>query len=165
MPTIHASCVTFGGCGILIRGASGSGKSRLAHFLINRAPLFGIESRLVGDDRIALERRDDALFASAPEAIAGLLEVRGLGLIRLPYIKEARLGLVIDLLPETEIPRLPDPEDLSAQLEGVSMPRSFSASPDATLDILLTIYGHSGGSLEDHSALASVRFDGKTKRP
>jgi HPr kinase/phosphorylase len=165
MPTIHASCVTWGGVGILIRGASGSGKSRLAHFLIHRAPLFGMEARFVGDDRIALEKRGDGLFARAPEPIAGLLEVRGLGLVRLPYLEETALGLVIDIVPEEEIPRLPLPEDLCAQLEGVSLPRCFSAHLEGTLDVLLTICGHVGGRLEEQSALASVRFDGKTERP
>jgi HPr kinase/phosphorylase len=165
MPTIHATCISWGGCGILIRGASGSGKSRLAHFLINRAPLFEIKAGLVGDDRIVLEKRENALFASVPEAIAGLLEVRGLGLIRLPYLEETRLGLVIDILPEAEVSRLPAPEDLCTQLEGVSLPRCFGTSPDATLDVLLTICGHSRGRLEEDSALACVRFDGKTERP
>ena len=165
MPTIHATCITWSGCGLLIRGASGAGKSRLAHFLINRAPLFGIEACLVGDDRIAIDRRGDALFARVPEAIAGLLEVRGVGLIRLPHVQEARLGLVIDILPKEEIPRLPRPEDLCTPLEGVSLPRCFSASVEGTLDIILTLCGHAGGTLEEQSALASVTFDGKTKRP
>jgi HPr kinase/phosphorylase len=165
MATIHASCVTFGGCGILIRGASGAGKSRTAHFLINRAPLYGIEAHLVGDDRIALDIRGGRLFARAPEAIAGLLEVRGLGLVRMPFLKEAHLDLVIDLAAEEDIPRLPTEEDLSTELEGVSLPRCFSATPEGTLDVLLTIGGHAGGTLEEQSPLASVRFDGKTKRP
>lgn len=164
MATIHASCVTFGGVGILIRGPSGSGKSRLAHFLINRGPLFGMTAQLVGDDRIVLEKRDNALFARVPEPIAGLLEVRGLGLIRLPYLEECRLALVIDLYPENEIPRLPLPGEFCTELEGVSLPRCFSASPEATLDVLLTMSGHSGGTLDENSALASVEFDGKTER-
>ncbi|WP_222875704.1 HPr kinase/phosphorylase [Terrihabitans soli] len=165
MPTIHASCVSFGGIGLLIRGASGAGKSRTAHILINRTPLYGVETRLVADDRVALELRDGALFARPPEPLKGLIEIRGLGLVRLPFLEEMRLGLVLDLLPEDEIPRLPEPADLNAQLEGVSLPRCFSASPECSLDVLLTICGHTDGSLEDHSALASVRFDGKTKRP
>jgi HPr kinase/phosphorylase len=164
MATIHASCVIWGGVGILIRGPSGSGKSRLAHFLINRTPLFGKQAQLVGDDRIILEKRGDALFALVPEPIAGLLEVRGLGLIRLPYLEECRLGLVIDLCPKEDIPRLPFPEEFRTELEGVSLPRCFSASPEATLDVLLTMSGHSGGTLDENSALASVEFDGKTER-
>jgi HPr kinase/phosphorylase len=165
MATIHASCVDFGGCGLLIRGASGAGKSRLAHILIHQAPLFGLKAVLVADDRVALERRENALFASAPEAIAGLLEVRGLGLARYPFLKETRLDLVIDLRSEEEIPRMPAPDDLCTELDGVTLPLCFAASPESSLDVLLTICGHSGGTLEQNSALASVRFDGKTKRP
>lgn len=165
MATIHASCVEFGGCGVLIRGASGAGKSRTAHILINRAPLYGITAQLVGDDRIALERREDGLVARAPETLAGLLEVRGLGLVRLPHLPETRLGLVLDLRSEEQIPRMPSPDDLQTEIEGVTLPLCIAASPESSLDVLLTIYGHSGGTLEHNSALASVRFDGKTKRP
>jgi HPr kinase/phosphorylase len=165
MATIHASCVDFGGCGLLIRGVSGAGKSRLAHMLITRARFYGVTAQLVGDDRIAIERRGDDLFASAPATIAGLLEVRGLGLVRYPFLPQKKLDLILDLRSEENIPRMPAPDDLQAEIEGVTLPLCIAASPESSLDVLLTIYGHSDGRLEQNSALASVRFDGKTVRP
>jgi HPr kinase/phosphorylase len=165
MSTVHASCVSFGGRGILIRGASGAGKSRLAHILILRGPLYGFEVRLVADDRVAVTMEDGALIGRPPKILAGLLEVRGLGLIRLPYLPQTRLDLVLDILPEREIPRLPAPEDCEIGLNGVTLPRVFAISPESGLDVLLTINGQSGSLLDPSIALASVRFDGKTKGP
>jgi HPr kinase/phosphorylase len=163
--TVHASCVTFGGRGLLIRGESGAGKSRLAHLILLRAPLYGISAQLVADDRVALTERDGGLFARAPEALAGLLEVRGLGLVRMPFERETRLDLVIDLQPQEDIPRLPAGEELQADINGVTLPRCFGKSPESSLDVLLTIWDHAHNTLETNSALASVTFDGKTVRP
>ena len=165
MSTVHASCVSFGGRGILIRGASGAGKSRLAHILILRGPLYGFEAKLVADDRVAVNVEDGALIGRPPEPLAGLLEVRGLGLIRLPYLPQTRLDLVLDLRAEGEIPRLPTAEDCEIGLNGVTLPRVFANSPETGLDVLLTISGESGSMLDPYVALASVRFDGKTKSP
>ena len=59
MTTIHASCVVVNGTGVLIRGAAGAGKSRLAHKILLAAPVYGFDARLVADDRLAdvIERR------------------------------------------------------------------------------------------------------------
>jgi hypothetical protein len=133
--------------------------------MVLRGPHYGIAAMLVADDRVALETEDGTLTARAPEALAGLLEVRGLGLVRLPYLPQTRLDLVLDILPEGEIPRLPAPEDCEISLNGVTLPRAFAISPESGLDVLLTINGQSGSMLDPHVALASVRFDGKTKRP
>jgi HPr kinase/phosphorylase len=165
MSTVHASCVSFGGRGILIRGASGAGKSRLAHIMILRGPLYGFEVMLVADDRVAVTVEGGILTGRPPEVLAGLLEVRGLGLIRLPYLPQSRLDLVLDLLPEGEIPRLPTPEDCEISLDGVTLPRVFAITPESGLDVLLTISGQSGSLLDPYVALASVTFDGKTKGP
>lgn len=165
MTTIHASCVVFDGHGILIRGESGAGKSRFAHLILLRAPLYGRTAMLVGDDRLHVEARDGELLASAPDALKGLLEVRGLGLIRLPHAAEARLDLAIDLVPVEEVPRMPAPEQAQTFLHGVTLPRAFAASPERGLDILLTMFGEAEAVLDPNTALASVRFDGKTRRP
>lgn len=95
---IHASCAARDGAGVLILGPPGSGKSDLALRLIDRG------FTLVADDRVDIE--DDV--ARSPAALAGIIEVRGLGLLRLPYLAEARLVLVIEL---TQAPpeRLPSP--------------------------------------------------------
>ncbi len=84
---LHASCAERGGAGVLLLGPPGSGKSDLMLRLIDRG--FG----LVADDQVVLESG----VASAPPALAGLLEVRGLGLIRLPFVGSARLALAVCL--------------------------------------------------------------------
>lgn len=100
METLHATCVAIFGRGVLLLGGSGAGKSSLALRLIDRGAM------LVGDDRICLDM-DDGLFASAPLRLAGLIESRGLGILRLPFRRKARLALAVALetaerLPETE---------------------------------------------------------------
>ncbi len=72
---LHASCVAVAGRGLLITGASGRGKSALA------LQMMALGAALVSDDRVALSRRDGAVIAAAPPAIAGLIEARGLGLL------------------------------------------------------------------------------------
>lgn len=165
MSSIHASAVRFGGTGVLIRGASGAGKSRLAQMLLLRGGLFGHEARLVADDRVLLEELDGRLIARAPEAIAGLIEVRGLGIVRFPHLSDAALDLVIDLVPASDLPRLPTIEELQVTFGGVTLPRAFASSPESGLEILLILKGQSGAVPSRDIALASVRFDGKTERP
>ncbi len=92
---IHASCAAREGHGVLLIGPSGSGKSDLLLRLLDRG------FALVADDRVDL----DAGVASAPAALAGLLEVRGLGLLHLPYVTTAPVALAILL---GQGARLPD---------------------------------------------------------
>ncbi|MFV0408395.1 MAG: HPr kinase/phosphorylase [Paracoccus sp. (in: a-proteobacteria)] len=96
---LHASAVSVNGRGVLIVGPSGSGKSTLALQLL----AFG--GVLISDDRVILRRRDGALWGRAPAAIAGLVEARGVGLIRAAHAP-APLRLVVDL-GQTETERLP----------------------------------------------------------
>ena len=108
MTQIHATCVEIAGTGVLLRGESGSGKSDLALRLIDAG------ARLVADDRTNLVRDGDRVFASAPREIAGLLEVRGLGVVRHPAVASGPVGLVVDLVPTARVQRMPVPrlEDL-----------------------------------------------------
>lgn len=94
---IHASCVARDGEGVLLLGPSGAGKSDLALRLIDRG------FSLLADDRVDIA---DGV-AHPPAALAGLLEVRGLGIFRLPWCLEARLALAVELVPAN--PRLPTP--------------------------------------------------------
>jgi len=108
---VHATCVALGKQGVLLRGASGSGKSDLALRLIDR-PGRGVgatvmEAGLVADDQVVLTRNGDDLIASAPGRIAGLLEVRGLGLVRVAPARAVRLALVVDLEAAENIERYP----------------------------------------------------------
>ncbi len=100
---MHATCVDLNGGGVLLRGPSGSGKSDLALRLIDGG------ARLVADDRVDLRVESGRLTAHPPEALAGLLEVRGLGLIRLPHLESSEVVLLIDLVAPPEVPRLPEP--------------------------------------------------------
>lgn len=165
MSSIHASCVALDGKGVLIRGASGAGKSQLAHILILRAPLYGHEAVLVADDRVVLERRGEAVFASAPDNLKGLLEIRGLGIARMPNRQDARLVAVIDLVPASDVPRLPEPLLLTTEVAGVTLPRAFAATPERGLDILLTMFGQAGAVVDCNEPLAPLHQDGKSRKP
>jgi len=111
---IHATCVEVAGAGVLLLGASGTGKSDLALRLIDGG------ARLVADDRTDLLRRDGELFASAPHTIAGRIEVRGLGILAVPAVAEARVRLAIELVERASVERLPDGR--SREFLGVSVP-------------------------------------------
>ena len=114
---VHASAVLARGRGVLLRGASGAGKSTLAAALVERG------ARLVADDRVWLSARGGRLLASAPAAIAGLLELRGLGLVAAPFERAAVSRLVVDLVPRDEWERMPKAGALHAELLGVRLPR------------------------------------------
>jgi serine kinase of HPr protein (carbohydrate metabolism regulator) len=103
-PTIqvHATCVEIARVGVLLCGSSGSGKSDLALRLIDAG------GRLVADDRVDLRKAGTTLWASAPAALAGLLEVRGVGIVRSAAVKRARLGLIVEMADRAEIERLPE---------------------------------------------------------
>ena len=114
MVNIHASCILLGDAGkafgapadagVLLLGESGKGKSDLALRLIERG------AKLVADDRCDLSARDGALYARAPNALAGLIEVRGAGIIALPFAAEARIALAVEMMDEGYVPRMPQPE-------------------------------------------------------
>lgn len=97
---VHASCVALDGRGLLITGPSGSGKSALA------LQLMALGARLVADDRVDLRRAGDGVIASCPAALHGLIEARGLGLLRAEALAQAELALVVDLA-VVETARLP----------------------------------------------------------
>jgi HPr kinase/phosphorylase len=143
-PTIHASCVLVGAKAVLIRGASGSGKSRLALTLLQAAMRGDLPfARLVGDDRIHLEAKAGRLLARAAGELAGLLEVRGLGIRHLPYEPVAVVGLVADLGEAPE--RLPGGESLQTSLAGVTLPRlAFPAGIDPLPGLLEAIHRRLG---------------------
>jgi len=113
--SIHASAVLIERRAVLIRGPSGAGKSRLAFDLILAGRAGQIPAAmLVGDDRVHLEAHGDQLTVSPAPQLAGLIEIRGLGIRRCEYAAEAVVGMVVDLLaPDAE--RLPPPEALLAQ--------------------------------------------------
>lgn len=111
---LHGSAVRLGDKGILLLGKSGRGKSDLALQMIDQGAI------LVADDQISIRREGDRLIAKAPARLAGLLEVRGLGVVRQPYM-ESPLDLVVDLDLDEEETRVPDP--LSVSWHGLDLPK------------------------------------------
>jgi serine kinase of HPr protein (carbohydrate metabolism regulator) len=101
---LHASCVQCAGRGVLLLGRSGAGKSDLALRLIDDG------ARLVADDQVEIRRAADRLLARPAAVLAGLIEVRGLGIVRLPHCAEAAIELVVDLQPGQPMRRLPPDE-------------------------------------------------------
>lgn len=131
MMTMHGTSVLISGAGVLLRGASGTGKSDLALRLIDRGAV------LIADDRVEVRMDQGKVVVSAPAILAGLLEVRGVGIVRLPFAPMAELHLVVDLVEREVVDRLPEPE-WATVLEG-RLPRlalaPFEASAPAKLGL------------------------------
>src|SRR5215469_11833523 len=133
MIRVHGTSVALEGAGVLLRGPSGSGKSDLALRLIDAG------AALVADDQTELRRVSTGLRMSAPTAIAGLLEVRGVGILRVPSVPSAILHLVVTLVPSAAIERLPDPRRcllLDCTIPEVAL-APFEASAAAKLRLAL----------------------------
>lgn len=116
---VHGVALVVGDEGLLIRGPAGAGKTSLALELIARAGAQGLFARLVADDRVLLRAMSGRLIASPHPAIAGRLEVRGLGVVAAPHLPSAIVRLVVDLDPQA--PRMPEGAG-ETTLAGVSVP-------------------------------------------
>lgn len=130
---IHASAAALGHRGVLITGPSGSGKSDLLIRLIDAGAV------LIGDDQIIIQKQGNGLAICAPEILQGLVEIRGMGIVRMPSTKTVPLHLVISLH-STPVPRLPE-QGLATYL-GVTVPSitldPFSASAVARVRAAVT---------------------------
>jgi len=118
--TIHGSAILLGERGILVRGMAGAGKSTLVLEFLSADPH---RARLVADDRVIVTEAHGRLLADVPGEIAGLIEIRGVGLVRRPCVAPVVLHLVVDLLSAEACPRLPEAKDAQVELEGIVLPR------------------------------------------
>jgi serine kinase of HPr protein (carbohydrate metabolism regulator) len=129
---IHATAVAIGGTAVLLRGPAGNGKSDLALRLIQAGAV------LVADDRCDLSVARGRLVVSAPAAIRGLLEVRGVGIVRMRHRAKAPVSLVIDLVKPSAVKRLPPAR--RCRLRSVTLPlvrlAPFEASAAAKVMLL-----------------------------
>jgi HPr kinase/phosphorylase len=141
--SIHASAVLIGAKAALIRGPAGSGKSRLAFELIQATAQGALPfARLVGDDRVHIEASAGRLLVRPAAALAGLIEIRGLGIRRLAFEPVAVVGLVVDLAaPDAE--RHPSPAALRIAIEGIELPRLAVAADLAPLPLVLAFLASS----------------------
>jgi len=133
MKRIHATSIAIKGRGVLLRGASGSGKSDLALRLMDDG------ADLVADDYTEVHAERGELIATAPKTIQGLLEVRGVGILNVGHITHVPVVAVFDLVSLSEIERLPQPQTES--IEGVDIAHyclhGFDASAPAKVRIAL----------------------------
>ena len=128
---LHGTVVMSYGRAVMLRGPSGSGKSDLALRLIDRGFI------LVADDQLRLSREGNALIATAPPALAGLIELRGLGIVTMPYCQSARIELVVDLVPSQQVERLPDP--ITIEILGLNIPCLRLHAFDATTALKISL--------------------------
>lgn len=134
--TIHASTVARDGRAVLICGPSGSGKSDLALRLIDRG------WQLVSDDQTTVRRAGPDLLAVAPSTISGKLEIRGIGIVELEPVADARVALMVELT--SEIQRMPD-DSRERMLLGIAVPLisvdAMTASAAAKVNLALDRLG------------------------
>lgn len=133
MMRIHATVVSIGGKAVLLTGASGAGKSDLALRLIDRGGM------LVADDQVELTLRDGVLHASPPQTIAGKIEVRGIGIVDMPFATDVPVALVVDL----DLPPERLPERHTRAMGGVDVPLAMldARENSAPLKIELLLSG------------------------
>jgi HPr kinase/phosphorylase len=120
---VYGTCVALGSVGALLQGPSASGKSDLAlRFALQTPPELG--AALVADDQVLVSPEEGRLIARPPERIAGRIEVRGIGIVTLPFRAEAELRLLITLVDDfADVPRLPRwGEEDRAQFCGLWLP-------------------------------------------
>ncbi|TBW39207.1 hypothetical protein EYW49_06850 [Siculibacillus lacustris] len=120
--TVHATAVVVGADTVLLRGPSGSGKSRIALELIAEAERRGRWAALIGDDRVVLSAVSGHLVARPAPTIAGHVELRGVGILAVPHEPAGVVSLVVDFVSDPP-DRLPLPEDTTEFVDGVLLPR------------------------------------------
>jgi len=132
---IHATAILMDGKGVILRGPSGSGKSDLALRLIDRGAV------LIADDRVDIFSENDDLHCTAPANLSGLLEVRGVGIIKLECAPKAPIDLIVDLEDLASQSRLPETGTIELYAQTLRHLRlsAFAASTPAKIRLALTL--------------------------
>jgi HPr kinase/phosphorylase len=134
--TIHASAVLVGAFAVLIRGPSGAGKSQLAFALIEAARSGRLRfARLIADDRVHIETHHGRLLVRPPPALAGLIEIRGIGIRELPFEPMGVVSLVVDLA-ASDAARMPEPVAATTEINGIRLPRLGVAEHEALTAVI-----------------------------
>ena len=133
---VHATAIAIDGRAVLLRGPSGAGKSDLALRLIDAG------AHLVADDQVELRRAGEHVLVTAPAALAGLIEVRGVGILRIEAVADAALTLLVDLVPSGEVERFPENrcEDVLAVAVPLIALSPFEVSAAAKLRFALSAF-------------------------
>lgn len=140
---VHATAIALGGQALLLVGPPGSGKSDLALRLIDRGAI------LIADDQVCLTREGDELLASAPESLAGLVEMRGIGIVPRPFARNIPVAMILDLgAPVERLPPPPGEWPRRTKL-GVALPvlplAPFEASAPLKVEAALALLLQEGG--------------------
>ena len=132
---IHATAVLLNGKGVILRGPSGSGKSDLALRLIDGGAV------LIADDRVDIFKENGQLQCTAPTKLDGMLEVRGVGIIRLKCAPKASVDLIVDLVDLAAQPRLPESRTIEMFARNLRHLKlfAFAASAPAKIRLALTL--------------------------
>jgi HPr kinase/phosphorylase len=163
--SVHASAVLVGNRAVLIRGPSGAGKSRLAFDLILAGRSGALPPAvLVGDDRVHLQASQDQLMVRPARELAGLIEIRGLGIRRCDFASEAIVGLVVDLS-AADAERLPPPEALLVAINGVKLPRIPVGRGYAGLPLVVAALTTTGGAVSNQPAADCLKGIGNHMSP
>jgi HPr kinase/phosphorylase len=124
---VHATTIAIAGRAIMLRGPSGSGKSELALRLIeqqgNGLGRTTLKASLLADDQTEVYLRNRGLWVRCPKTISGLMELRGLGIVKVKPHAPCPLALLVDLQPGATIERMPEPTDNMTTLLGYQVPR------------------------------------------
>lgn len=119
---VHGTGLLLGSTGILLRGPSGAGKSVLALSLLDRWEGRGLPAFLISDDRVDLVQTGRELSMRAPDSLAGLIELRGRGIVKRPHKSLVTLHLVVDLVPE--LVRMLEEDAMVTDIAGAQLPRA-----------------------------------------
>ncbi|WFU08929.1 HPr kinase/phosphorylase [Rhizobium sp. CB3090] len=134
---VHGTAIVVGRTGLLFLGPSGSGKSSLAFACLAAAKPLGLSAALVADDQVFIMQRDGAIIAECPPSIAGLMEIRYTGIVRLPHVSEAEMHYAIRPVDPATAERLPPENETTDIAQSIRLPlirlSATSANPLAVI--------------------------------